>query len=285
MFCPPSFLISVKKRKLPCDKNTSYETRQIGGSFFLLSMSLVNAQTSGSQVEEQSTTAILNYAFATQLGSGIYRVNGRTAQIYRLAFSINLLSSKERRWGLRLRLPFTFGFYNFKIEDILETGIPDKFSTIALVPTLEFDVPFGEHWWLGPFGGFGVGNDFSTNEINYIFAAGIRSLAILLWNANDIRLGNRLVYSGYTNKNLGFVDDFGVFETGLDFRRKLGFPIGSKDIDGSIFAANYLYFISPRLIRPTPSPIEMRTRVGAGFYIWHRATLANIRHPHAAVWP
>ena len=185
--------------------------------------------------------------------------------MYRLAFSIPLRSPKDGSWGLRLRIPFTFGFYNFKIEDILESGLPDRFNTVALVPTLEFEIPLQKNWWLKPFGGAGVGNDFTTREHNFIFAAGLRIMAIFLWNANDIRLGNRLVYSGYTSKNLGFVDDFGVFESGLDFRRRLGFKIGSYEIDGSIFGANYLYFISPNLVRLTGMPLDMRTEWEFGF--------------------
>jgi hypothetical protein len=32
----------------------------------------------------------------------------------------------------------TFGFYNFKTDDVFYSGLPDKLGTIALVPTLEF---------------------------------------------------------------------------------------------------------------------------------------------------
>ncbi|TVM02407.1 MAG: hypothetical protein CV087_09630, partial [Candidatus Brocadia sp. WS118] len=192
------------------------------GILTLLPSRSAQAQDDGS-FEFKST---LNYAFSTQLGSGIYRVSGRTVQIYRLSVSIRLLSSEERGWGLWLRLPVTLGFYNFKVEDVLESGLPDNLSTLALVPTAEFYIPARKNWWLGPFGGLGMGRDFSNRITNYIYAAGIKSMAIFLWGPFDIRLGNRLVYSGYTTRNLGFEDDFAVFETGLDFRRPIGIRIG-----------------------------------------------------------
>jgi hypothetical protein len=207
----------------------------------------------GESFEFKST---LNYAFATQLGSGIYRVSGRTVQIYRLSVAIQLLSSEERGWGLWLRLPVTLGFYNFKVEDVLESGFPSNLSTLALVPTVEFFIPARKNWWLGPFGGLGIGRDFSNSITNYIYAAGIKSMAIFLWGPFDIRLGNRLVYSGYTTRNLSFEDDFAVFETGLDFRRPIGIRIGRYHLDGSIFGANYLYFVSPNVIRLKPDPSD-----------------------------
>jgi hypothetical protein len=94
-------------------------------------------------------------------------------------------------------------------------------------------------------------------------------------------LGNRLVYSGYATETLDFGDDFGVFETGLDIRRSLGFHIGKSEIDGSIFGANYLYLVSPHLVRLVPEPIEMRTEWEFGFTLgtvkpWH---ILGIRMP------
>lgn len=210
------------------------------------------------ETNEEQFTSTLNYAFATQIGSGIYRVSGRTVQIYRLAASIRLYSPENRNWELWLRLPITLGFYDFRVEDVLNQGLPDHFSTLALVPTLEFYIPVGKKWWLGPFGGFGLGRDFSNDITNYIFAAGLRSMAIFLWKSYDVRLGNRLVYSGYTTGDLGFEDDFALLETGLDFRRPLGFKIGRYNIDGSVFGANYLYFVSPRIIEINPGAVKTR---------------------------
>jgi len=206
----------------------------------------------------------INYAFSSQLGSGIYRVDERTVQIYRLSFSLLLRDPEERGWGLRLRFPFTFGFFNFKIDDILDQGIPNNLGTLTLVPTLEFEVPRRDNWWLGPFLGVGVGKDFSGGQANGILATGIRSMAIWPWKEGNIRLTNRLVYSISTEPDLEFSDDFGLFETGVDFRRPLGPRVGGYAIDGSIFVANYLYLVSPNIVRFSPDPIEFRSELEIG---------------------
>jgi hypothetical protein len=201
------------------------------------------------------------------LGSGIYRVGDQTVQIYRLSVAIPLIPLDDRKWGLQLRLPLTFSFYNFQFEDILEGVFPERLATLALVPTAEFSLPVYDNWALLPYGAFGGGRDFSGGEFNWIFAAGVRSIAIWPWKGNHLRLGNRLVYTGYTTKGMDFVDDFAMFETGLDVRRPLGFDIRGIDIDGSVFGANYLYFISPNVLRLIPDTVDMRTEWELGVTI------------------
>ncbi len=149
---------------------------------------------------------------------------------------------------MQLRIPVTFGFYNFKLTDVFE-GLPDRLATLALVPEFRFEVPLTENWQLMPFAAAGAGLDFSVGELNYIFAAGVRSLAIFDLRAVDLYVGNRLFYTGYTTSDFEFGDDFGALESGLDIRHSLGFSLGGHQVDGGLFGMNYLYFLSPELIR------------------------------------
>ena len=48
-----------------------------------------------------------NYAFATQVGSGIYTISGRTLQVYRLPLSTTFRNSEDSRAGWRLTFPMT----------------------------------------------------------------------------------------------------------------------------------------------------------------------------------
>ena len=190
-----------------------------------------------------------NYAFATQLGSGIYTSSGGTVQVYRVGGSFTLRSLVNDSWGLKLRIPVTFGLYNFKLSDVLESGLPDRLATLALVPEFRFEFPVAETWQLMPFAAAGVGRDFSADRVNYIFAGGVRSLATFDWRSVDLYLGNRLFYAGYTTSDFEFGDDFGALESGLDVRHSLGFSLGDHQVDGGLFVMNYLYFVSPELIR------------------------------------
>ena len=198
-----------------------------------------------------------NYAFATQLGSGIYRTSSGTVQVYRVGGSFTLHSPVSDGWGLELRIPVTCSFYNFKLSDVLESGLPDKLATLALVPELRLEFSVAETWQLMPFAAAGVGRDFSADQTNYIFAGGVRSLATFHRRSVDLYLGNRLFYTGYTTSDFEFADDFGALESGLDARHSLGFSLGGHEVDGGLFVINYLYFVSPELIRFVGRPLSV----------------------------
>lgn len=58
---------------------------------FLLSVLLAVSPTAVAQsLLSRDEQNVANFAFATQLGSGVYSVSGRTLQIYRLPFSHTL---------------------------------------------------------------------------------------------------------------------------------------------------------------------------------------------------
>lgn len=210
---------------------------------------------------QESALESINYAFSTQLGGGIYTVNGQTIQIYRLSLARRLKEAGENNWGYRLVVRTTLGFYNLKIEDIIDSGFPDHVGTLAIVPELEFEAPrWQPNWQLLPFLAAGGGKDFQGGSFNLIFATGIRSRAIWPWGEkNHIRLGNQLIYSVATTRDVEFSDDFGLFDTIVDIRRPLGFGLWNHVLDGSVYGANYLFLISPRLIETHQGALQFTT--------------------------
>jgi len=211
------------------------------------------AQETGTARQESQA----NYAFSTHLGSGLYSSSGGTVQVYRVAGGFTLRSDWTGGLGLELRIPVTFGFYDFELGDALESGLPDRLATLAIVPELRSVFAVAENWRLVPFVAAGVGRDFSEGRANYILAAGSRSLATFGWRSFDLYLGNRLVYAGYTTTELDFGDDFGALESGLDARHSLGFSLNGHAVDGGVFLMNYLYFVSPELIRFYGKPLSV----------------------------
>jgi hypothetical protein len=200
------------------------------------------------QTDPADSEPTTNYAFATQLGSGLYKSHGNTVQVYRLGFGVGLRSLEGHRWGLRLRVPVTFGFYDFDLASVLDTGLPDRIGTLAVAPELRFEIPLREQWRLMPFGAVGVGHDFSARRWSYIGAAGVRSLVNVDWRTLSFLMGNRFLYAAYTTSGLGFEDDYAVFESGVDARHSLGFSVASHRVDAGLYFVDYLYFVSPDLV-------------------------------------
>jgi len=212
-----------------------------------------------------SDRRVPDFAFATQLGSGIYKVDEVTVQVYRFAPSFNLRSVENRKWGMRLRFPLTFGFYDFTITDVITEGLPGHLTTIALVPSLEIPIVVTENWFLTPFGAIGAGKDLSTGSTSLIYAAGLSSLALFSYHKEDIRLGNRFVYTGFTTEHLTFEDDFSFLESGLDIRRSLGIRMWRHELAGSLFGVNYLKVASPQLVRQIEESLDLRANWELGF--------------------
>ncbi|MCH7935330.1 MAG: hypothetical protein IIC36_15165 [Gemmatimonadetes bacterium] len=230
-------------------RGTSLVRRGWGGALSVVGLLACDQSAFAQEASPGAEESQANYAFSSQLGSGIYKSSGGTVQVYRVGGSFTLRSLVNDGWGLQLRIPVTFGFYNFKLSDVLESGLPDKLATLALVPEFRFEVPLTENWQLMPFAAAGAGLDFSVRELNYIFAGGVRSLATFDWRTVDLYVGNRLFYTGYATSDFEFGDDFGALESGLDVRHSLGFSLGGHQVDGGLFVMSYLYFVSPELIR------------------------------------
>jgi len=136
-----------------------------------------------------------NYAFATQVGSGIFTISGRTLQVYRLPLSVTFRPSEERETGWRFTFPMTLGFYDFKAEDIVDTGLRANVATLSLVPGAEFLVPVRDHWLLKPFAEAGYVWDRSGDADAAVYDAGIRSRFDFQVGGFQMVLGNGLTYA------------------------------------------------------------------------------------------
>ena len=119
----------------------------------------------------------LSFAFASQAGSGVYSVEGRVVQIYRIpvAFTVKPLDD-DRIWGVAVTLPVTFGFYDYKAADVLEGQLPTNIGTASLLPGVEFNVRPMKGWILSPHIDFGAAKDFSGDNLVWVYDAGVRSV-------------------------------------------------------------------------------------------------------------
>jgi len=187
----------------------------------------------------------VNYGFATQLGSGVYSVAGRTVQVYRLPFSYSARDENERGWGLVVTFPVTLGFYDFRASDVIEEGIPDDLETASLVPGVEFRLPAGKRWLLKPYARAGVVTESSDSANAYVFGVGLRSIADFPAKGFGLAWGNGLDYSRVAPSGTGD-DDLLSFETSLEARHALGLAVRRHELDYGLYGALSLYFDDPQ---------------------------------------
>ena len=182
-----------------------------------------------------------NYAFATQIGSGIYTISGRTLQIYSLPLSASFRQTEDTRPGWRFTFPMTFGFVDFKSEDVLDNNLPETVSTISLVPGVEFLVPVCEHWLLKPFAEAGYVWDRSGNADAAIYSAGLLSRADFKAGGFDLVLGNGLTYALVDPASTPGRDSMVVLETAFGARHLFGSP-SRGNADYQPYLVSRVYF-------------------------------------------
>jgi hypothetical protein len=173
---------------------------------------LAGIKTSGAQVEPLESGDAINYAYATWVGSGYYRIGEQQAFILRGNFSWTLRKWDEYDWGLELLLPATIGWYNLsKLDDV---------GAITFVPGLRLVYPVKENWWLKPYAQIGFGRDLSGGDTALIAGGGIKSLVVFpLKNDIELELGNNLAYADNSESDKSQVDNgFSMFEIGLNSR-------------------------------------------------------------------
>src|SRR5471032_1749594 len=103
-----------------------------------------------------------SYVFATELGSGVYDVGGRTLLVYRLPFSYSLRAATEDAPGLNLTLPAAVGFFNYSPVDLVHTQLPSHLDAFSFVPGLQLDYRLDEHWHVEPYAR--VGGSFASAD-------------------------------------------------------------------------------------------------------------------------
>ena len=123
-------------------------------------------------------TGYANYAFASELGSGVYEINGSTIQVYQLVPSYRLRSAQEPRGrpGIQLIFPVTVGFFNFQLQDLAHLQIPTHIGAVSLEPGVELDYWLGmQNWHLYPYIKGGATFASSADVNAYIWALGVRT--------------------------------------------------------------------------------------------------------------
>ena len=184
-----------------------------------------------------SEEQLVNYAFATQLGSGVYDVAGRTLQLYRLPFGYSFMEPATDRPGVRLTLPVTLGLLDFEPRDVLDTGLPESFDTLSFVPGIELDFKLGPRWHFLPFGEFGRSWDLGSDANADVYSFGAHATAE--WDKDWVdllRIDAGFTYTAVEPDAPLHKDDLLLVEIGLEGRDALALSVAGHALDWGAYA-------------------------------------------------
>jgi hypothetical protein len=197
---------------------------------------------------------VANFAFATQLGSGVYSVSGRTLQIYRLPFSRTLKSADDSGFGIELTLPVTLGFYDFELQDVGDGDIPTDVDALSFVPGLTLVFELGPRWTLEPYAEAGIARARDVDADSSVYAGGLRSLYAFDGQGFDCLLRNDLTFAGVDLRGAGGSNRFTRLQTVVTARR----PFANRSsVDYLVYALNEYYVDQP------DGPVDSAVRGGS----------------------
>jgi hypothetical protein len=201
----------------------------------------------------QSQQPVADFSFASQLGAGVYSVNGRSVQIYRLPFEWELRPPTEERVGLGLSFPVTMGFFGYRVQDVVEQGLPGHVDTYSFLPGLEVSKLYARQWRLASFVQLGVANVPADSSMNLIYAGGLRARYLFQYGIFHLRYASELLYAGSQ------VDDHADntmlrLSNGIDALRPTRMSMRGVTVDWGPYALNEWYFKRPNAPVGAPGP-------------------------------
>lgn len=201
----------------------------------------------------QSQQPIANFAFASQLGAGVYAVDGRSVQIYRLPFDWELRPPTHERVGWDITLPLTLGFYGYRVQDVVHEGLPKSVDTYSFLPGLEVSRLVGPQWRLAAFGEFGWATVHASTNRSVIYASGLRARYEFRLGEFHTRYGGELLYAG-SQVSEQAKDTMVRLSNGIDALLHTSMSMRGETVDWGPYALSELYPKRPTAPISSPGP-------------------------------
>lgn len=204
----------------------------------------------------------LNFSYSAVIGSGVYLLDDRTVWVLRVPFSKTLKASEPGHWGAKLLLPVTLGYNDLDADkNPMSAGGQ---ASVSFVPGIEFQYMPNEHWAIKPFAHVGAGLDLDRDEIERIWAVGIRTRADVRFDTPRMTLGADALYAAQDGPDDLSSDSFSRLGVGIDFQFPLKLTVGNRSTAITTHIIHYEYVqdleFSPEL--GDPYQIGSSTEIG-----------------------
>jgi len=184
--------------------------------------------------QDEAVGASISYVFATDLGSGVYDLGGRTLQIYRLTYEKELREARPGHVGVSFDLPATFGFFDFQPIDVITHGIPTRVDSFSVVPGIKLDYLLANDWHLRPYarGGFSVA---SSSVDGWLLGAGVQLEHFGDFHGWDNLSRSELAIAAVNYRQDVPNDRFVRLRQGFDFTRPLPWKMGPRNVELGLY--------------------------------------------------
>lgn len=180
----------------------------------LVLLAPARAQVQTNTVTERQN--LINWYYAATFGTGTYTAGDRSVTVLQLPFSRALQTVEDDGVGLRFKLSATLGFYDYSFNSAIHGDVPDRISTLSVLPGLEWQMLLNKRWTIRPYVDGGYGEELTGGQSAWIYDFGVKSRFIFAEDHGvEFALANALASAGYRSRG-GPTQTFGYLATGLD---------------------------------------------------------------------
>jgi len=199
--------------------------------------------------QQDADTTYANYAFASELGSGVYEVNGSIIQVYGFNPSHRLRYAERpgKRPGLKLIFPVTVGFFDFQTQDLVHLELPHQIGALSVEPGAELDYWLNEDWHVYPYVKGGASFASSSEVSALIYGAGVRSdVRFSIFDGADL-WRSELTYAAVHYHGAAPDDSFTRLRNGVELRHWVGGPThDARHFELGIYGVSDIYINAPQ---------------------------------------
>lgn len=198
-----------------------------------------------SQAQAQGLTdrgSLVNWYYSATFGTGVYTAGDRTVSVLQLPFSRAWKNVDDDGYGLKFKVSSTLGFYDYNVDSVFNGKVPDRISTLSVLPGIEWEFPMSGRWTVRPFVDGGYGQELTGNESAWIYDFGVKSRFLLARDHGvEFALVNSLTSAGYRQSG-GPTQPLGYLATGVDITVPTGSTAFGRPLDIGITPIYFYYF-------------------------------------------
>ncbi len=213
--------------------------------FFVLLTGWFSILTSQAQSLPEDPDNAVHYSYSALLGTGYYTVGDRRVAVLRAPLSYQVRETGgPNEPGIRIKIPITFGLYNFKPTDIPDLRLDDLVTT-TIMPGVELNYQINDRWAVDPAVHIGYGRDITNDDSSLLWGSNVRSRYDFKTTKPALTLGSEALYAGY-HPDGGSSDSIVRLSLGLDVRIPTGWKIGNNNMFIATHATGFYYPVSLR---------------------------------------
>ena len=164
--------------------------------------------------------------------------------IYRLPLAWDYRQASDTRTGITLLMPLTLGFYDFNLEDVLQTQLPRSIDTLSFVPGVEFSRLVHQDWRASAFVQAGIAKERTSTADAFTYAAGAGADRRWRRAPFELRYHSQLLYAAALFKDRAD-DSMLRLTNGIEARAGLKHSLGGEELDYGLYGMNEWYLRRP----------------------------------------